>query len=69
MRNVHLHARHYQHCYVFSTEMGVRHPSLCGNSNHSRENEQNTSSGPPNWQRQNARGTSTLRDPEDGLVK
>ncbi|MPC44667.1 hypothetical protein E2C01_038345 [Portunus trituberculatus] len=39
------------------------------NSNHSRENQHNTSSGPSNWQGQNARGTSTLGNPEKGLEK
>ncbi|MPC31924.1 hypothetical protein E2C01_025224 [Portunus trituberculatus] len=28
-----------------------------------------TSSGPPNWQRQNARGTFALGDPAEGLEK
>ncbi|MPC98026.1 hypothetical protein E2C01_093376 [Portunus trituberculatus] len=40
-----------------------------GNSNHSRENQHNTSSGPPNWQKQNAIGTSALGNPEEGLEK
>ncbi|MPC33346.1 hypothetical protein E2C01_026692 [Portunus trituberculatus] len=50
---------------VQQKEMGLCH----GNNNHSRENQHNTSSGPPNWQRQNARGTSALRDPEEGLER
>ncbi|MPC26122.1 hypothetical protein E2C01_019254 [Portunus trituberculatus] len=50
---------------VQHTEMALSH----GNSDHSRENQHNTSSGPPNWQRQNARGISTLGEPEDGLEK
>ncbi|MPC22605.1 hypothetical protein E2C01_015623 [Portunus trituberculatus] len=39
--------------------------------NHSKENQYyyNTYSGPPNWQRQNDRGTSALGDPEKGSEK
>ncbi|MPC54213.1 hypothetical protein E2C01_048121 [Portunus trituberculatus] len=39
------------------------------NSNHFRENQHSTSSASPNWQRQNARGTSTLEDPKEGFEK
>ncbi|MPC48502.1 hypothetical protein E2C01_042276 [Portunus trituberculatus] len=50
---------------VQHTEMVFRHR----NSNHPRENQQNISSGPPNWQRQNARGTFSFGDPAEGLEK
>ncbi|MPC34696.1 hypothetical protein E2C01_028096 [Portunus trituberculatus] len=47
------------------TEIGLRH----GNDNHSRENQHNTTSGPPNWMRRNARGTSALRAAEEELER
>ncbi|MPC72568.1 hypothetical protein E2C01_066880 [Portunus trituberculatus] len=45
------------------TEMGLGHR----NGNHSRENQHNISSGPPNWQRKNARGTSVLGESWGGI--
>ncbi|MPC40495.1 hypothetical protein E2C01_034055 [Portunus trituberculatus] len=65
MRNVRLHARHYHLCYAFSTQRWVSDTETVI----TEENQHNTSSGPPNWQRQNARNTSTLGDPEEGLEK
>ncbi|MPC74918.1 hypothetical protein E2C01_069298 [Portunus trituberculatus] len=45
--------------------MGFRHES----NSHSKENQPNISLGFPKWKRQNARGTSALRDSEEGLEK
>ncbi|MPC88966.1 hypothetical protein E2C01_083893 [Portunus trituberculatus] len=65
MRNVRFRARHYHLCYAFSIKRWIPDRS----SNHSRENQHNISSGPPNWQKQNARGTFALGDPVEGLEK
>ncbi|MPC75979.1 hypothetical protein E2C01_070380 [Portunus trituberculatus] len=40
-----------------------------GSLTRKRENQHNTSSGPPKWLRQNARGTSDLGNPEEELEK
>ncbi|MPC62893.1 hypothetical protein E2C01_056983 [Portunus trituberculatus] len=47
------------------TEMGLRH----GYSNHSRENQHNTYSGPPTGKGKTPEGTSALGNPGKGLEK
>ncbi|MPC88959.1 hypothetical protein E2C01_083886 [Portunus trituberculatus] len=66
MRNVRLHARDYHFCYAFSTKKWVCDTETVIVPG---KNQHNTSSGSPNWQRQDARGTSIFGDPEEGLEK
>ncbi|MPC38045.1 hypothetical protein E2C01_031546 [Portunus trituberculatus] len=67
VRNVLLHARHYLFCYVLRTQRWVSDTETVIIPG--KISIYNTSSGPPSLLRQNARGTSALGDPEEGLEK